>query len=180
MHDESTRAATSCSTPRPLALYLAVGLGAGAVIALQIDIMRVFAVGNWTHFGSLVVSLAMLGFGLTSAVMSVAKNWFSRHWRLAAGLGLGLMGPLAVGANLYIQQLGFNPIYLVSDPHQKWKLAQIFLASLTPFLGGAVFLGSSSSRATRRSAASISPISPARASAASFSSARCMCFRRSI
>ena len=39
-----------------LALYLAVGLGAGAVIALQIDIMRVFAVGNWTHFGSLVVS----------------------------------------------------------------------------------------------------------------------------
>jgi len=36
------------------------GLGAGAVIALQIDIMRVFAVGNWTHFGSLVVSLAML------------------------------------------------------------------------------------------------------------------------
>jgi hypothetical protein len=31
-----------------LALYLAVALGAGAVIALQIDIMRVFAVGNWT------------------------------------------------------------------------------------------------------------------------------------
>src|ERR1700722_4836497 len=52
-----------------LALYLAVGLAAGAVIALQIDIMRVFAVGSWAHFGSLVVSLAMLGFGLTSAVM---------------------------------------------------------------------------------------------------------------
>ncbi len=68
-----------------LALYLAVGLGAGSVIALQIDIMRVFAVGNWTHFGSLVVSLAMLGFGLTSAVMAIAKDWFSRHWRLRGG-----------------------------------------------------------------------------------------------
>ncbi len=44
--------------------------GAGAVIALQIDIMRVFSVGSWAHFGSLVVSLAMLGFGLTSAVMT--------------------------------------------------------------------------------------------------------------
>jgi hypothetical protein len=143
MHDRiDPRGDLVLDTRGRLALYLAVGLGAGAVIALQIDIMRVFAVGNWTHFGSLVVSLAMLGFGLTSAVMSVAKNWFSRHWLLAAGLGLGLMGPLAVGANLYIQQLGFNPIYLVSDPHQKWKLAQIFLASLTPFLGGAVFLGS--------------------------------------
>ena len=124
-----------------LALYLAVGLGAGAVIALQIDIMRVFAVGNWTHFGSLVVSLAMLGFGLTSAVMAIAKNWFARHWLAIASVALGLLGPLAVGANLYIQRLGFNPIYLVSDPNQKWKLAEIFLASLTPFLAGAVFLG---------------------------------------
>ena len=124
-----------------LALYLAVALGAGAVIALQIDIMRVFAVGNWTHFGSLVVSLAMLGFGLTSAVMASAKGWFMRHWQGAATAGLGLMGPLAVAANLYIQSLKFNPIYLVSDPNQKWKLLAIFLAALTPFLGGAVFLG---------------------------------------
>jgi spermidine synthase len=124
-----------------LGLYLAVGLGAGAVIALQIDIMRVFAVGSWAHFGSLVVSLAMLGFGLTSAVMTVAKDWFSRHWRVAAGVALGLFGPLAVAANLYVQKLGFNAIFLVSDPAQKWKLLYIFLAELTPFLAGAVFLG---------------------------------------
>ena len=57
-----------------LGLYLSVGLAAGAVIALQIDMMRVFSVGSWAHFGSLVVSLAMLGFGLTSAVMCVAKG----------------------------------------------------------------------------------------------------------
>ena len=124
-----------------LGLYLAVGLGAGAVIALQIDIMRVFSVGSWAHFGSLVVSLAMLGFGLTSAVMTVAKDWFSRHWRLAATVALGLFGPLAVAANLYVQQLGFNAIFLVSDPAQKWKLLEIFLAELAPFLAGAVFLG---------------------------------------
>ncbi|MGD1035844.1 MAG: hypothetical protein ABR878_01345 [Roseiarcus sp.] len=124
-----------------LALYLAVGLGAGAVIALQIDIMRVFSVGSWAHFGSLVVSLAMLGFGLTSAVMCVAKDWFARNWRMAASVALGLFGPLAVAANLFIQQLGFNAIFLVSDPAQKWKLLEIFLASLTPFLAGAVFLG---------------------------------------
>src|ERR1700727_2002802 len=124
-----------------LALYVAVGLAAGAVIALQIDIMRVFSVGSWAHFGSLVVSLAMLGFGLTSAVMCVAKDWFQRNWRIAASVALALFGPLAVGANLYVQQLGFNAIFLVSDPAQKWKLLEIFLADLTPFLAGAVFLG---------------------------------------
>src|SRR5438270_8327962 len=66
--------------PTP-ALYFAVGLEAGAVIALQICIMRTFAVGSWPHFGSLVVSLAMLGFGLTSAVMCIGKAFFDRHWR---------------------------------------------------------------------------------------------------
>ena len=74
-----------------LALYLAVGLAAGAVIALQIDIMRVFAVGNWTHFGSLVVSLAMLGFGLTSAVMAVAKNWFAAPLAVRGDRGAGAL-----------------------------------------------------------------------------------------
>jgi spermidine synthase len=130
-------------------LYLAVGLAAGAVIALQIDIMRVFAVGSWTHFGSLVVSLAMLGFGLTSAVMTVAGTWFARHWRVAATVALGLFGPLAVAANLYVQRLGFNAIFLVSDPAQKWKLLGIFLSELTPFLAGAAFLGSVFLRSNR-------------------------------
>ena len=108
--------------------------------------MRVFSVGRtWAHFGSLVVSLAMLGFGLTSAVMTVAKDWFSRHWRLAATVALGLFGPLAVAANLYVQQLGFNAIFLVSDPAQKWKLLEIFLGGtgclswLAPFFWAASF-----------------------------------------
>jgi spermidine synthase len=124
-----------------LGLYFAVGLGAGSVIALQIDVMRVFSVGGWAHFGSMVVSLAMLGFGLASAIMTVAKDWFARNWRAGATVSLALFGPLAVSANLYVQQLGFNAIFLVSDPAQKWKLLQIFLAELTPFLSGAFFLG---------------------------------------
>ena len=74
--------------------------------------------------------------------MCVATVWFTRHWRAAAGVALAAFGPLAVTGNLIVQQLGFNPIFLVSDPAQKWKLLTIFLASLMPFLAGAVFLGS--------------------------------------
>src|SRR5271154_3706005 len=138
---ESTSGDAVFSARERMGLYFAVGLGAGAVIALQIDIMRVFAVGSWAHFGSLVVSLAMLGFGLAGATMTVAKDWFARNWRSAATVSLALFGPLAVGANLYVQHLGFNAIFLISDPTQKWKLLAIFLAELTPFLAGAFFLG---------------------------------------
>src|ERR1700723_2132437 len=139
--DAQTEPGLELGSGSRLALYVAVGLAAGSVIALQIDVMRVFSVGSWAHFGSLVVSLEMLGFGLASAVMTVAKDWFARNWRLAATVSLALFGPLAVAANLYVQHLGFNAIFLVSDPAQKWKLLAIFLAELTPFLAGAFFLG---------------------------------------
>src|SRR5882757_1750218 len=122
-------------------LYLAVGLEAGAVIALQICIMRIFSVGSWAHFGSLVVSLAMLGFGLTSAVMCIGKGWFDRHWRGVATASLMLFGPLTVGANLLAQQIPFNAIFLISDPMQKWRLLGNFLLYMLPFLAGALYLG---------------------------------------
>ena len=126
--------------PRPH-LYLSVGLVAGAVIALQICIMRIFSVGSWAHFGSLVVSLAMLGFGLTSAIMCIAKDWFERHWQGVAATSLFLFGPLMVAANLLAQQIPFNAIFLISDPMQKWRLLGNFILYMLPFLAGAFFLG---------------------------------------
>ena len=128
------------STPR-LLVYLAVAFSAGAVIALQICIMRIFAVGSWAHFGSLVVSLALLGFGLASAIMCIAEGWFDDHWRGAAATALVLFGPLTVGANLIVQQFPFNAIFIVSDPSQKWRLAVNFVLYLMPFVAGAFFLG---------------------------------------
>ena len=122
-------------------LYVSVGLVAGAVIALQIAVMRVFAVGSWTHFGSLVISLAMLGFSLSSVLIFLFKDWFDRHWQGAAATALFLFGPLAVAANLVAQQVPFNAIFIVSDPAQKWRLLANFVLYLLPFLSGAFFLG---------------------------------------
>lgn len=124
-----------------LAFYLSVGLVAGSIIALQIGIMRVFSVGSWAHFGSLVVSLAMFGFGLTSAVMCVGKGWFERHWIGAIKGALLAFGPLMVVCNLAAQQVPFNAIFLISDPMQKWRLFANFVFYFLPFLAGALYLG---------------------------------------
>lgn len=126
---------------RQFLLYAAVGCIAGAVIALQIVIMRIFSVGSWAHFGSLVVSLAMLGFGLTSAVMCLARSWFNRHWYGIIAFSLFSFAPLIAICNLLAQQIPFNPIFLVSDPQQKWRLMGNFTLYLLPFLAGSVFLG---------------------------------------
>ncbi len=46
-----------------------------------------------------------------------------------------------VGANLLAQQLLLNPIFLVADPMQTWRLAANFLLYLLPFLAGAGVCG---------------------------------------
>jgi hypothetical protein len=134
-------AAEAGSARSNLLLYLSVGLVAGAVIALQINIMRLFSVGSWAHFGSLVVSLAMLGFGLTSVIMTIAKGWFERHWKGVIALALLTFGPLMVASCLLAQQVPFNAIFLTTDPQQKWRLFANFMLYLLPFLSGAFFLG---------------------------------------
>lgn len=133
-----------------LSLYLSVAFAAAAVIALQLTVMRLFAVGSWAHFGSLVVSLAMLGFGLASAVMCVAERAFARHWRALASGTLLAFGPAMVASNLLAQQLPFNPIFLLSDPAQKWRLLANYLLYFLPFLLAAFFLGIVFVQARRR------------------------------
>jgi hypothetical protein len=103
--------------------------------------MRVFSIASWAHFGSLVISIAMLGFGIASAVMCVGKARIERHQDLLAKICLLLFGPLLAAANGLAQQLPFNPIFLVSDPQQKLRLLANFLLYFSPFLPGAVFLG---------------------------------------
>jgi spermidine synthase len=121
--------------------YVTVGLIAGAIIAYQIGIMRVFSIGTWSHFGSLVVSMAMLGFGVMSAVMCVSTRFFERHWSRLVALSLYTFGPFMVLGNTLAQTVGFNPVELVANPEQKFALFWLFVLYFIPFLPGALFLG---------------------------------------
>jgi hypothetical protein len=103
--------------------------------------MRVFSIASWAHFGSLVIAIAMLGFGVASAVMCIGKARIEARQDLLAKLCLLAFGPLLALANGLAQQIPFNPIFLVSDPQQKLRLLVNFLLYFTPFLPGAMFLG---------------------------------------
>lgn len=123
------------------AQYCAIGLGAGSAIALQIAIARIFAVGSWTHFGSLVISLAMLGFGLGSVILAVEAEWFVQRWKVIAGSAISFSAPAIAGSTLVAQTVPFNAIFIVSDPHQEWLLAYNFVLYLVPSVLIALFLG---------------------------------------
>lgn len=120
---------------------LAVFCIAGAIIALQITVMRLYAISGWAHFGSLVVSVAMFGFGLASTVMCLGRDYFERRVEKIARLALLLFGPLTVLGNVLAQNAQFNPIFLLADPWQFLNLVLNLFAYAVPFLVGALLLG---------------------------------------
>jgi spermidine synthase len=125
----------------PVTAYLAVAFVSGAILAYELFIMRVFAIGGWSHFGSTVISIAMFGFGVFSTALCIWKRFFAKTLISWINLSLLLLGPAMLAVNSLAQEIPFNPIFLVSDPSQKFYLAYYFLLYFVPFILGAMFLG---------------------------------------
>ncbi|MDP2644563.1 MAG: hypothetical protein Q8P24_06460 [Desulfobacterales bacterium] len=130
-------------THQPLTFraHIAIGLVSGAVIAYELFVMRVFANGGWSHFGSTVVSIAMFGFGVFSTVLCLWNDFFSRRTAFFTDVSLLCLGPLMIFANTFGQMVPFNPLFLVSNPSQKYYLILLFFIYFLPFLCAAMFIG---------------------------------------
>ena len=77
--------------------FAAVALLSGGVIGYEIALMRLLLVASWHHFAFLVISVALLGFGVSGTVLCLASR-FLRRAPAAAFLGLTLAAALAMPA----------------------------------------------------------------------------------
>ncbi len=94
-------------TPRRLELhvYVSLLLISTAALALEILHMRIFAFTLWHHLAFLVISIAILGFGASGALLS--SVWTLEQAKLRDAIGIAgilfslttLLGPIFFGAN---------------------------------------------------------------------------------
>jgi len=112
------------------------------LIAYELAVMRSFAAGSWSNFGSMVISIALLGNGLAGTLLTFFSKRIRRNinrWLIVTSV---LLGPAMSGAYILAQYVPFNPVMISVDWTQFVWISVYYLIYAVPFFIGAVFIGS--------------------------------------
>lgn len=115
-----------------LGVYVGIGLLSGAVIAFQLALLRVFSFTIWHHFTFMVISVALLGFGIAGVILRLRPSAGAPAAGKAA-LWSGAFGVSGVLAVLGLTRLPFDPIRITEDGTQLVYLAAHYLGLAVPF-----------------------------------------------
>ncbi len=121
--------------------YAALFLISAVSIAYQLGVMRTFSVGSWSNFGTMVISIALLGFGLAGTMLTFLSNSVKKHadqWRQYSAIALFFTMAVSWMA---AQHVPFNPVLIASDPGQLLWIGIYYLLYALPFSVTAVFIG---------------------------------------
>ncbi len=120
---------------------IAIFLLSTALIAYELFIMRVFSVGSWTNFGSLIISTALLGFGISGTLLTFILSKIRKRIEMWMTISSLLFFPTMAGAYIVSQMIPFNPVFIGSDPNQLLYIGLYYVVFGVPFFFGATYIG---------------------------------------
>jgi hypothetical protein len=123
------------------AKLIALFLISVADISYELFVMRIFSVGGWSNFGSLVISTALLGVGLSGIIITFLDEWVSAHTGPIMSVCAVSLPLLMGGAVITAQLVPFNPVFLASDSRQIWFIGAYYVIYGLPFFVIAAFTG---------------------------------------
>jgi hypothetical protein len=114
--------------------FVGIFLLAAATLLLELALTRVLSVALWYHFGFLVISTALLGFGAAGVTLAM---W--RYLREDAPLGPALaalslaFGTLTLASFWVMQRIPFDPFTLFADRRQLVYMPLYYMVLAVPF-----------------------------------------------
>src|SRR5438477_9358471 len=100
----------------------AVSLLSAAVLAYEILLMRLFSIIAWHHFAYMMISIALLGYGAAGTFVALARRALLSCYPQVFVAATAAFGAFAVTGFLLAQAVAFNPLELLWDPRQPWRL----------------------------------------------------------
>ena len=103
--------------------------------------MRLFSIVQWHHFAYMMISLALLGYGVSGAFLMLLQRPLLQHFATSYIINLALFGLSAVGCFLFAQHIPFNAEEVLWDPQQTVWLLCTYLLLAVPFFFAANAIG---------------------------------------
>jgi len=122
-------------------LRTAVFLVSLVIIALEITLMRELALRFWEHLAWLVISIALLGFGVSGTVLVLLQRFLKTDRSLLQYISLLLMALSLPFCLLTADKIDLDLIQMAWQPLLIWKLGALEIVFAAPFLFGAMFIG---------------------------------------
>lgn len=108
--------------------------------------MRLFSIIQWHHFAYMIISLALLGYGVSGTFLALLRERLLAHFNLVYLVNLILFGLSSIACFLLAQQVPLNPEELLWDSRQPLYLLIIYLLLTLPFFFVANAIGLALSR----------------------------------
>ena len=112
---------------------VAIALLSSAGLALEILLMRLFAIVHWHHFAYMVLSVALLGFGASGTVLSFLRSHGQALFATLFLANAALFAASALAAFPIAAHVPFNALEVLWDPAQWRWLALVYLCLALPF-----------------------------------------------
>ena len=110
-----------------------IALISATALAYEILLARLFAIIQWHHFAYMIISLALLGYGISGAVLSIFATQFKKHYTSTFIINIVLFGLSILSCFLIAQQISFNAEEILWDRQQLMWLFAIYLLLMLPF-----------------------------------------------
>ncbi|HEY1893778.1 MAG TPA: hypothetical protein VGG52_04445 [Chthoniobacterales bacterium] len=114
--------------------YAGIFLISLATLLLELSLTRVLSVALWYHFGFLVISTALLGFGAAGVLLTLWTGLRERVPLEGALATLSLLfGVVTILSFWVMQRIPFDPFSLLADRRQLLFMPLYYLAIASPF-----------------------------------------------
>jgi len=129
-------------TTKPSYSFLVViTLISASALAYEVLLMRLFSIIQWHHFAYMIISLALLGYGVSGVFLAMNRDRLARSFPTVIIVNLVLFSVSAPACFLLAQQIPFNPAEILWAPVQLTYLCSIYLLLTLPFFFAANIIG---------------------------------------
>ncbi len=103
--------------------------------------MRLFSIIQWHHYAYLIISLALLGYGVSGTFLTIFREQLLPRYAPIYLGSIALFGVTTLSSYLLSQQIQFNAEEILWAPEHFFRLMAIYLLLMLPFFFAASAIG---------------------------------------